>query len=249
LADSTLTRVTFDRDGHDVTWSPDGRLITYLSARSGVEAIYRKRPSGTEPPELLFSSRQLGFTGMWLRDGSGILPVMNEMHAGSGSDVAIVRNGGRGPAEPIVASEFTESHPAPSPDSRWFAFTSDESGRPEVYVRPLNANGDQVRISLDGGTEAVWSPDGTEIFYRTIGQDEPRLVAARVRADAAFSVLSRRPLFSVTDILGGNPHANYDVSPDGKTFAMVRRGPVTRIMVLQNLPALVQHVLANEPGR
>src|SRR5205814_3348372 len=116
---------------------PDGRFVTYLSARSGAEAIYRKRPNGTEPPQLLFSSRQLGFTGMWLRDSSAIVPVMNEMHTGSGSDVAIVRNRGKGPAEPIVASEFTESHPAPSPDSRWLAFTSDKSGKPEVYVLPL----------------------------------------------------------------------------------------------------------------
>lgn len=76
-----------------------------------------------------------------------------------------------------------------------------------------------------------------------------RLIAARVRADNSFSIASRRLLFSVADIIGGNPHANYDVSPNGKTFVIVRRSPATRIMVLQNLQALVQHVLGSEPRR
>jgi serine/threonine-protein kinase len=249
IGDGTLARATFDHDGHDVTWTPDGHFITYLSARSGTEAIYRKRPSGTEPAEALFTSRQLGFTGMWVRDGSAILPVMNDMRPGSGSDVAIVRNGGRGSAEPIVATEFAEGYPALSPDSRWLAFTSDQSGRPEVYVRPLSGTGDQVQVSLDGGTEAVWAPSGTAVFYRTTGQEESRLVEARVRTVPSFSVLSRAPLFSVADMIGTNPHANYDISPDGRTFVMVRRSPATRIMVIQNLPALVRHLSGSDAAR
>ena len=257
MQDGALTRTTFDRDGHDVTWMPDGRAITWLSSRSGVEAIYRKAPGGTETAERLFVSAQLGFTGLWLRDASALVTVMYDMHPGSGSDIAVVGNQGRGPATPFASTEFEEGFPAVSPNARWLAFTSNQSGRAEVYARPLSGSGDQVQISLNGGTEAVWSPDGSQIFYRTVGEDVPQLMAARVRTDSAkpsaesrvpnpeLTVLDRRALFPVADIIGTNPHANYDVSPDGKTFVMVRRNPATRIMVIQNLRALVRDAQAS----
>jgi serine/threonine-protein kinase len=247
LDDRALTRASFERDGHDVVWMPDGRHISFLSARSGKEAVYKKAAAGTEPAERLFESAQLGFTGMWLGDGSAFVPQMNDLRPGTGSDIAIVGNGGRGPATPFAASEFGESHPAVSPNSRWLAFTSDQSGRQEVYVRPLQGDGDQVQVSINGGTEAVWSHDGSAIFFRSVGLDQPQLIEARVQSAPAFAVVSRRPLFPIGDIIPGNPHANYDVSPDGKTFAMVRRSPASRIMVIQNLPALVRAAAAPPP--
>jgi hypothetical protein len=75
-----------------------------------------------------------------------------------------------------------------------------------------------------------------------MGDSEPRLAAARIRTDPSVAVESRRTLFSVADILTTNPHVNYDISPDGKTFVMVRRSPPSRIMVIQNLPALVRRL-------
>jgi hypothetical protein len=154
-----------------------------------------------------------------------------------------VRNGGRGPIEPLVASRLTESYPALSPDERWLAFVSDQSGRPEVYVRPLGTEGEQVQVSLAGGSEPLWGPDGRELFYRSPGELEaPQLLAATVRTMPEFAVTSRRALFPITEIDGSNPHTGYDVSPDGRTFAMVRRSPATRIMVIQNLPGLVRRL-------
>jgi serine/threonine-protein kinase len=239
--DGTLSRATFDRDGHDAMWTPDGRLITYTSAHSGTEALYRKRPDG-EAAESLFTSAKLGFTGMWLKDGTGLVTVANEMREKSSSDIVVVRNGGRGPLEAIVATQYAEAFPALSPDSRWVAYTSDQSGRSEVYVRPLSGDGDPVQVSTGGGTEAAWGPDGREIFYRSLGEGEPRLMVARVRAAPSFTVESRQPLFSVADIVTTNPHVNYDVSPDGKTFVMVHRSPASRLVVIQNLPALVRRL-------
>jgi Tol biopolymer transport system component len=66
-----------------------------------------------------------------------------------------VRNGGRGPVDPFIASPFTESYPALSPDQRWVAFVSEQSGRAEVYVRPFSGDGDQLQVSLVGGSEPV----------------------------------------------------------------------------------------------
>jgi Tol biopolymer transport system component len=200
----------------------------------------RKRWSGSDPPDTLFTSRQLGFTGMWLPDGSGTVAVVNDLRRTSGADIALIGNGGRGPAKPILATEFNESYPAVSPDGKWVAFVSDQSGRLEVYVRPITGDGDQIQISQNGGTEPAWSPAGHEIFYRSVGEREPRLISAAVTMSPAFSVTGRRPLFSVIDMVTTQPHVGYDVSPDGKTFVMVRRSPPERIMVVQNLVELMK---------
>ncbi|MFN2400778.1 MAG: protein kinase [Gemmatimonadaceae bacterium] len=242
LDQGTLSRVTFDRDGHDATWSPDGRYITYTSTRAGPLGIYRTRPGSGAPAESLFTSSKLGYTGIWLRDGSALVTIGTELRPGSRSDIAIVRNAGRGPIEPLVASEFSEQYVALSPDERWLAFASDQSGQQQVYVRPLDGDGDQVQVSLSGGSEPVWGPNGRELFYRGATEGQAELMMASVRTQPQFEVTSRRALFPIGDIVGTTPHTNYDISPDGRTFAMVRRSPATRIMVIQNLPELVRRL-------
>jgi serine/threonine-protein kinase len=242
LAGGTLTRATFDRDGHDAMWLPDGRTITYTSGKSGVLGTYRARP-GTVPPESLLASTTLGWTGEWLRDGSGIVTVGNSAFEDSQSDIIFVGNEGRGPIEPVVASRFDEQYPALSPDERWLAYTSDQSGRSEVYVRPFGRDGDLVQVSQNGGNEPAWRDDGRELFYRGFtAAGQPVLMAVTVRTADDFAVTAREELFSLTEYVGSAPHTNYDVSPGGRSFAMVRRSASTRIMIIQNLPALVERL-------
>jgi Tol biopolymer transport system component len=242
LEGGTLTRATFDRDGHDATWSPDGRTLTYTSGKSGVIGVYRARP-GSVPAESLLASPILGWTGEWLRDGSRVLTVGNAMGENTQSDIGIVENGGRGPIQPLIASPFNEQFPALSPNERWLAYASDQSGQMEVYVRPLEGDGDLVQVSQNGGNEPAWRDDGAELFYRgfTAG-GQPVMMAVRVQGGDTFAVTAREELFSLTDYVGTAPHANYDISPDGRHFAMVRRSPSTRIMIIQNLPALVERL-------
>ena len=242
LDDGTLSRATFDRDGHDATWTPDGRFITYASTRSGALGIYRKRPGSAEPAESLFASRSMTYAGLWFKDGRGLLTTGSNLRPNSRSDVAILENAGSGPLTPLVASPFEDQHPALSPDNHWVAFVSDQSGEQQVYVRPYPAEGDQVQVSLTGGNEPLWSPDGRELYYRGVVNGEPTLIAAAVRTVPDFAVTARTPLFSVADYVGTTPHINYSISPDGKTFAMVRRNPATRIMIIQNLPGLVRQM-------
>ncbi|MBI3982112.1 MAG: protein kinase [Gemmatimonadetes bacterium] len=237
LDQGTLTRATFDRDGHDPTWAPDGTYITYVSSRSGALGIYRVRPGSGAPPESLFASSQLNYTGVWVPDGKAIVTVVGLQ---SQEDVAILRNDGRGPIEPVIATEFREAYPAISPNGRWLAFVSDQSGRLQVYVRPLQGDVEQVQVSLAGGDEPVWGRDGGELFYRATGEGRVELVAAAVQTAPTFRVMSRKALFSLADYVPTTPHASYDVSPDGKTFVMVRRNPASRIVVIQNLPELVR---------
>jgi serine/threonine-protein kinase len=249
LDDSTLTRATFESGGSiDGVWSRDGEQLTYMSGRNGVNGIYRKRLGATAEPESLFAARGLEYTGSWLHDESAIVTVMSGMRPGSGSDIAIIRNRGHGPAEPLLATSFNESYPAVSPDDRWLAYVSDGSGREEVYARPLRGDGEQVQISRDGGTEPLWSRDGRELFYRSTAADAPQMISVGVRADGRrLQVLHRRALFSVANLLGSGPHANYDVTPDGRGFVMLRYTPPTHIMVIQHLPELVERLRGRGP--
>jgi Tol biopolymer transport system component len=241
LDQGTLERATFDRDGHDAVWTPDGRHITYATFKSGVLGIYRVRPGSNAPAESLFASRALNHPGYWLPDGSGLVTVASELNPGSAQDIGIVRNGGRGPLEPLVATQFRENFPAVSPDGRWLAFVSDQSGETRVYARPISGDGDQVQVSQGAGSEPVWSRDGREVFYQSYGDGGAReLVAAKVETSPALRVTAREMLFPVNDYLPTTPHSSYDVSPDGKTFAMVRRNAASRIVVIQNFPELVR---------
>ncbi|MDZ4864779.1 MAG: hypothetical protein SGJ01_15215, partial [Gemmatimonadota bacterium] len=242
LDQRALSRATFDHDGHDATWTLDGQRIIYLSFKSGVAGIYRTRPGATAPAESLLASNQITYSGTWLRDGSALITDGNDVGGETSGDIIRIANGGRGPIEPLVASQYLEGYGAPSPDGRWLAFISDKSGRQEVYVQPLAGEGDQVQISQDGATELVWGPDSHELFFRTIRGGQVQLAVAALRTSPALGVASQRILFPMPDMVGSASHANFDISPDGRTFAMVKRSPGSRIIVIQNLPGLLRRL-------
>ncbi len=157
----------------------------------------------------------------------------------------------RAPAQPdrsqyVQLTHFADSAKAPalSPDGRWLAYVSNRSGPQQVYVRPFPGNeGDEsVQVSLDGGSEPVWSPDGRRLAYRGTVEGRPELVLVDVDGTGPLRIRGRRALFSLADFIATAPHANYDFAPDGQGFVMVRRSPSSRIMVIQNLPALVRRL-------
>ena len=242
LGDGRLTRVSFERTGHDAAWTPDGRSLIFVAARGDTLGIFRTRPGQPDAPDTLIVSAQLGWSGAWLHDASALVTAANSLRPDSRGDIALVENGGRGPITPLVATRFVEQHPAVSPDGRWLAFTSDQSGQNEVYVRPFRGEGEQVQVSVSGGTEAVWAPGSRELFYRAGVGARAVLTAATVTASPRLAITRRQALFPVNEYASAIPHANYAVSPDGKTFAMVGFNQASRIVVIQNLPGLVQHL-------
>jgi hypothetical protein len=108
-----------------------------------------------------------------------------------------------------------------------------------VYLRALLGDGDQMQVSVSGGGEPVWNRNGRELFYRAGPGAGTELIAATIAFTPSVAVTGRVTLFSVAGMANGTPHANYDVSPDGRTFVMVGYNQSSRIAIIQNLPALI----------
>jgi serine/threonine-protein kinase len=235
-----LTRATFQRDGHDPVWTLDGRGLYYLAGSGGRLDIFRTQLGTTAPPRAESTQVELSYTGTPLGIDAGFLTTVPAT-AGRGMD--IVRLPPQGKAlDTVLATPNDESFVVPSPNGRWFAYISDHSGRPELYVRALSGSDVQLQVSLDGASEPVWSRDGRELFYRRVTAIGAELVAATLLLDAEPSVVSRTRLFDVSEFDTAAPHANYDVSPDGRWFAFTRRRGSDHIVVLQNVPELARRI-------
>ena len=111
----------------------------------------------------------------------------------------------------------------------------------EVYVRAMRDDR-MVQVSQGGGNEPVWSRDGRELFYRSSPDSGLSLMRVEVATSPELRVASRSRLFGLDEYVPTTPHANYDISPDGREFVFVKRNPTSRIMISQNLPALVERL-------
>ena len=138
-------------------------------------------------------------------------------------DIVGFRPGVDSAAVPLVASsDFVEQDPAISPDGRWLAYASNESGRFEVYVRPFpDVDSNRVQVSTDGGFVPLWAHSGNELFYANA--DASVLIAARIETGQTFRVLQRETLFGFeTGTMIGTGGTLHHVSPDDQRFMMMR---------------------------
>ncbi|HWO88293.1 MAG TPA: protein kinase, partial [Gemmatimonadales bacterium] len=246
LRDRTSTRITFQNDGHDPTWSPDGRFLTFATARSGGLAMFRVNTDGSGVAESLFVSTNAS-THSFTPDGRTAVGAMTG-RSGNFDVIAVRLDDPQRRITPVVSTPYSEQFAVVSPDGRWLAYVSNESGRDEVYVRAFPEGGAKVLVSQSGGTEPVWSRSGRELFYlgrsawRGSGDAgrEPTMFVATFTAGAEFRVLARTPLFPSSDYEVAAPHANYDVFPDGRSFVMVRQGRLAEIVYVQNWPELAR---------
>jgi len=239
-ATSGLARVTVDHDAHDPVWTRDGRDLYYTSFhRDGAFGVYRTRPGSGVVTRIAVDPR-LAFTGVPLPDGKSLIAQAIDVRPGSRSDVVRIDSAGR--LTPVVAGPEDEEFSDVSPDGRWLAYASTLTGRFEVYVRALEGDADQIQISSTGGSEPMWSHDGRELFYRAEADGQVSLAAVTIDHGPPLRVTSRRTLFSMDEYDAAQPHANYDVSPDGKSFVMIHRAPTGRLIVIQNLPELVRRL-------
>ena len=240
IRDSTLTRFGFDSSAHDAEWLPDGSGLIFAAGRGGlIGAFMRRLNAGGRPDSIYVGPQQLSVHAITPDGETGIgVTIENGVF-----DVVAVGLKERGRYDSLLTSQYNEGWPALSPDGRWLAYQSDESGRQEIYVRSWPALGAKVQVSQSGGTEPAWSRDGRELFFRSGGGAEPMLAAATFEVvGAELRVRTRTSLFGVASYEFATPHRNYDVFPDGRSFAMVRQGrpgQLAEVVYVQNPRALL----------
>ncbi|MGH7644848.1 MAG: TolB family protein, partial [Gemmatimonadales bacterium] len=232
-------RFGFDSIAHDAEWLPDGSGLIFAAVRGSAIGAFRRRfETGARADSILVGPQQLSLHAITPDGRIGIGVVIE----GGAFDLVAIGLDGRSRFDTVLASRYSEGWPALSPDGRWLAYQSDESGRNEVYVRSWPALGAKVQVSQSGGTEPAWSRDGRELFYRSGGGAEPMLVAATFEVGPDLRVRSRTPLFSVASYEFATPHRNYDPFLDGRSFAMVRQGrpgQLAEVVYVQNPRALL----------
>ena len=219
------------------SWTPDGRSVTYYSnAGRGAlgEELWTKRADGSaQAVRQLHQSRPLA-ESLWSHDGKWLVFRTSVNVSGNG-DLYAIRPGVDTVATPIVATPFTEESPTLSPDDRWLAHSSNESGREEVFVVPFpNAGAAKWPVSTQGGTEPLWSHSGKEIFFR---DGAGNMVSVDVRTAPTFSIGGMKTLFGASSYLAYDARRQYDVSRDDSRFLMLRAfnpGSADRLVVVDN---------------
>jgi eukaryotic-like serine/threonine-protein kinase len=219
------TRVQLATTGHSVgpLWTPDGRRVTYSTNVGrdprGFMDLYWRMADGSTVAERLLARDDSQYAQSWSRDGQ--LLVFTDDTPANGSDILVLPL--NGDPRPLIATPANEYEPRLSPDGRWIAYHSDESGSPEVYVRPFpNVNDRKWTVSTSGGGWPVWSPTGRELFY----MNGTTMMAVPIESStAAFAAGAPVPLFN-GPFETGSPQ--FDVSPDGTSFVMVEADPNAR---------------------
>jgi len=225
LGRATWTRMTYG-EGNNVRplWSPDGERIIYSAdSGEGVQDIFSRSRDGSGAAEHLTSG---GYRIPTSISSDGKTIVFRQNSATTGYDIGMVRLEGEREPEMLLQTPFDEHTGKLSPDDRWLAYVSDESGREEIYVRTLVGAGGKWQISTEGGTEPLWSRDGRELFYRN-GQ---KMMAVAISAEAELRAGKPTLLFEGryrTGWSSGNPSTNYDVTPGGQRFVMVKQSEET----------------------
>jgi serine/threonine-protein kinase len=255
LQRGTRTRLTNVDSAGFAVWSPDALRVAFHAAHLGPWSLYTRVADGSGPAEPVLTGSRPAPTAAWSRDPAekllpGFVPtlsganpqypmswtpdrhtlVFTERKPNGERDIWVVEDGTD--PTPFLLTPSDEGAPTLSPDGRWLAYVSDESGRNEVYVQPYPGPGGRWLISTDGGTDPAWSPDGSELYYRRADQ----LMAVPIQTAATLNAGTPRLLFEGryerSDI-----GRNYDVAPDGKRFVMVRSDepePSARIHVVLN---------------
>ncbi len=228
LRRQVLTRLTFDSDNHDPVWTPDGRQLTYVIPAGSPLGVVSKPADGSGPPALMFSNSRDFRHMSWCANGRLLGLTKHEKKT---NEIWVYSKDDPAGPKPFIQGQFNADDPQFSPDGRYLAYTSDESGRLEIYVRPYPGPGGITQISNDGGDAPVWSRDGRELFYLNKG----RLMEVSVRAQPELSVSKPTTLFqgTFTDDIG----TEYDVAPDGKRFVMIHppeSAPPPDVLVVLN---------------
>jgi Tol biopolymer transport system component len=225
LGRGALTRMTLDGSNHWPVWTPDGRRISFRIWGPGGFTMWWMPADRSVPPERLTSIGIMQSPASWSPDGKVLAYTQTSPDMGADVYVLPLDDPQRKPV-PFARSKFAEGSPKFSPDGHWIAYTSNESGRNEIYVQSYPGPGPKIQVSTEGGSDAVWKPGGDELYYR----NRTRMMAVSVKTKPSFVAAAPRSLWEGVYAEGtssacgppGPTSSNYDVSPNGERFLMIK---------------------------
>jgi hypothetical protein len=220
-----LSRLTFDTTSEErPRWTPDGKSVTYIV--NGPSSLRQRAANGTGKEETLIQTAQQLLEGVWSKDHRWLL-IRTGGNAGSNRvrNILAFRPGvDSSPQELLASAQADESAPALSPDGKWLAYASDETGRTEVYIRPFpNVDSGKWQVSANGGQAPLWAHSGRELFYVDA---ERNMMVAPVPAAGPSQLGARVKLFTLGNAIYLGPQEYYtpfDISPDDRRFIMARQ--------------------------
>jgi len=224
----TMTRLTFSETGNSFpVWAPDGKHIAYRNPIPGAYRIDWIRSDGAGEPQLLLESKNDMRTFSFTPDGKRLayFEATNE----TGNDLWTVAIDTSDPEHPkagkpdvFLRTPSNENQPRFSPDGRWISYTSTETGRSEIYVRPFPGPGGKWQVSSEGGEDAMWSGNGRELFFETPSPENRIMVVDYTVKGDSFSVVGKARQWSDTRLFPTS-YVHKDLAPDGKRFVMFPR--------------------------
>jgi serine/threonine-protein kinase len=240
LLQRTLSR--FTQDGalnFRPVWTPDGTNIVYASDRGSearARALWIRKADASDTARLVVGSRRHAQEISWPARGNLVVYREGYDDGGTHRDIRYLALDGDTTTHPMLATRADELNPSLSPDGRWLAYVSNQSGRDEVYVTPFPGSGTRVQVSRDGGTGPRWAHSGRELFYRS---SDNKLMAMDVVTSPALAIARRRPLFPVDVYSFDRQYPMYDVARDGQRFLFIKPPPSVGLEVVANWGAEV----------
>ncbi len=214
-------------------WTPDSQKVTYSSNRAGPYNLFWKPADGSGAEQQLTASEFIEFPCSWSPDGEVLIYSQN--HPKTGLDLWSLPIGEESKPTKFIVTSYNEFAPKFSPEGKWIAYVSDESGQNEVYVQQFPGPGGKLQISKNGGSFPAWAPNGEKLFY----VNDNTMMAVEISTKPKFEASPPQQLFKSEYLsIGSNPSIpNYDLSPNGDYFVMIRteqgKAP-TRLHVILN---------------
>jgi serine/threonine-protein kinase len=214
LERETLSRLNFEGSNRNPIWMPDGGRVVFSSDHGGkVFNLFSAPVDGSALPQRLTQSDANQFASSVAPDGRML--VFAQIQPSTGFDIYTLPLDGSGKAEPLIQTEFTETLGTFSPDGNWLAYSSDETGQSEVFVRPYPDLTAKWQISNQGGRAPKWSPKGDQLFY-SYGAG---IFSVSIETQADFKP-GRSQLLFEKPVVESSPSFSFDVSHDGQRFIM-----------------------------